>query len=217
VSFLSRCCGRFPTRTEHPHPGSTVLDRNPGLTLRLLGGSQGDPSQERGFAQHSVATSRSTVEAIGVRPDAPRPSFPRSRQIRSNFSIGWLRNEVMEWLKALPTTKWNAVERSDPIDSLLGKAGASTDEAGMNRYRFSGPVKGTTPSKQAVFAFKGAFLTANSRGYSGDALHHRNANRIDQLGSQAARATPATGDREGGDSSPVTCHSSRPPRHPRHR
>jgi len=30
------------------------------------------------------------------------PSFPRPRQMGSEFSIGWLRAEVMEWLQALP-------------------------------------------------------------------------------------------------------------------
>ena len=30
------------------------------------------------------------------------PSFPRPRQIGSEFSIGWLRAEVMEWLDSRP-------------------------------------------------------------------------------------------------------------------
>lgn len=30
------------------------------------------------------------------------PSFPRPRQIGSEFSVGWLRGEVMEWLNARP-------------------------------------------------------------------------------------------------------------------
>jgi hypothetical protein len=42
------------------------------------------------------------------------PSFPRPRQIGSEFSIGWLRVEVMEWLKSRPRAELNgldAVER----------------------------------------------------------------------------------------------------------
>ncbi|MGH8737927.1 MAG: AlpA family phage regulatory protein [Burkholderiales bacterium] len=42
------------------------------------------------------------------------PSFPRPRQIGSEFSIGWLRGEVMEWLNSQPRAEFNgldAVER----------------------------------------------------------------------------------------------------------
>ncbi len=42
------------------------------------------------------------------------PSFPRPRQIGSEFSVGWLRGEVMEWLNARPPVELNgldAVER----------------------------------------------------------------------------------------------------------
>lgn len=42
------------------------------------------------------------------------PTFPRPRQIGSEFSVGWLRGEVMEWLNARPTVELNglnAVER----------------------------------------------------------------------------------------------------------
>ena len=42
------------------------------------------------------------------------PSFPRPRQIGSEFSIGWLRSEVMDWLNARPKAELNgldAVER----------------------------------------------------------------------------------------------------------
>ena len=42
------------------------------------------------------------------------PSFPRPRQIGSEFSIGWLRGEVMEWLNSRPKAELNgldAVER----------------------------------------------------------------------------------------------------------
>ena len=42
------------------------------------------------------------------------PTFPKPRQIGSEFSIGWLRTEVMEWLNARPAVQFNgldAVER----------------------------------------------------------------------------------------------------------
>ena len=42
------------------------------------------------------------------------PTFPKPRQIGSEFSVGWLRGEVMEWLNARPPVELNgldAVER----------------------------------------------------------------------------------------------------------
>jgi predicted DNA-binding transcriptional regulator AlpA len=42
------------------------------------------------------------------------PSFPRPRQLGSEFSIGWLRVEVMQWLTSRPLVELNgldAVER----------------------------------------------------------------------------------------------------------
>jgi predicted DNA-binding transcriptional regulator AlpA len=42
------------------------------------------------------------------------PSFPKPRQIGSEFSVGWLRGEVMEWLNSRPRAEFNglnAVER----------------------------------------------------------------------------------------------------------
>lgn len=42
------------------------------------------------------------------------PTFPKPRQIGSEFSVGWLRGEVMEWLNARPPVQFNgldAVER----------------------------------------------------------------------------------------------------------
>lgn len=41
-------------------------------------------------------------------------SFPKPRQLGSEFSIGWLRVEVMDWLKSRPRVELNgldAVER----------------------------------------------------------------------------------------------------------
>jgi len=42
------------------------------------------------------------------------PTFPKPRQIGSEFSVGWLRGEVMDWLQPPPPVEWNgldAVER----------------------------------------------------------------------------------------------------------
>lgn len=53
------------------------------------------------------------------------PTFPRPRQIGSEFSVGWLRGEVMEWLNARPRVQFNgldAVERRRR--SSAGKRGA---------------------------------------------------------------------------------------------
>lgn len=38
------------------------------------------------------------------------PTFPKPRQIGSEFSIGWLRSEVMEWLRALPPVELNGLD-----------------------------------------------------------------------------------------------------------
>ncbi|HEV8259197.1 MAG TPA: AlpA family phage regulatory protein [Burkholderiales bacterium] len=58
------------------------------------------------------------------------PSFPRPRQIGSEFSIGWLRGEVMDWLNSRPPVELNgldAVERrrmasgARPASARFGK------------------------------------------------------------------------------------------------
>ena len=38
------------------------------------------------------------------------PTFPKPRQIGSEFSIGWLRSEVREWLRALPPVELNGLD-----------------------------------------------------------------------------------------------------------
>jgi predicted DNA-binding transcriptional regulator AlpA len=38
------------------------------------------------------------------------PSFPRPRQLGSPFSIGWLREEVMEWLSSCPRVELNGLD-----------------------------------------------------------------------------------------------------------
>jgi len=38
------------------------------------------------------------------------PTFPKPRQIGSEFSVGWLRSEVMVWLKSLPPVELNGLD-----------------------------------------------------------------------------------------------------------
>lgn len=50
------------------------------------------------------------------------PSFPRPRQLGSEFSIGWLRTEVMQWLTSRPLVELNgldAVERRRRAQQLV--------------------------------------------------------------------------------------------------
>ena len=59
------------------------------------------------------------------------PSFPRPRQIGSEFSIGWLRGEVFEWLNTRPPAELNGLDaierrkracRPDAPTRRIGKA-----------------------------------------------------------------------------------------------
>ena len=38
------------------------------------------------------------------------PSFPKPRQIGSEFSVGWLRPEVMEWLNSRPQVELDGLD-----------------------------------------------------------------------------------------------------------
>lgn len=38
------------------------------------------------------------------------PTFPRPRQIGSEFSIGWLRGEIFEWLNTRPPVELNGLD-----------------------------------------------------------------------------------------------------------
>jgi predicted DNA-binding transcriptional regulator AlpA len=51
------------------------------------------------------------------------PTFPKPRQIGSEFSVGWLRSEVMEWLRSSAAS---GVERSgrSPATPACAKAGS---------------------------------------------------------------------------------------------
>lgn len=51
------------------------------------------------------------------------PSFPRPRQIGSEFSVGWLRGEVMEWLNARPPVELNGL---DAVERRRRAGGART-------------------------------------------------------------------------------------------
>lgn len=81
------------------------------LTMPANGG--GRESEVLTFSALLVLLGRRSRQSIYdlMRRD---PSFPRPRQIGSEFSIGWLRGEVMEWLNARPRAEFNgldAVER----------------------------------------------------------------------------------------------------------
>lgn len=61
------------------------------------------------------------------------PTFPKPRQIGSEFSVGWLRSEVMEWLRALPPVELNG------LDAIQRRRRAqkqeANDEAARTRRR----------------------------------------------------------------------------------
>ena len=48
------------------------------------------------------------------------PSFPRPRQIGSEFSIGWLRAEVMQWLHSRPLVELNGLDAVERRRRALG-------------------------------------------------------------------------------------------------
>jgi predicted DNA-binding transcriptional regulator AlpA len=52
------------------------------------------------------------------------PSFPRPRQLGSPFSIGWLREEIMEWLGSCPRVELNGM---DAIERRRNARGQSRD------------------------------------------------------------------------------------------
>lgn len=49
----------------------------------------------------------SELLTVDLRPDVARSSFPRPKQIGSEFSVGWLRGEVMEWHNSRPIAELN--------------------------------------------------------------------------------------------------------------
>ena len=51
------------------------------------------------------------------------PTFPKPRQIGSEFSVGWLRGEVMDWLHARPAVELNGM---DAVERRRRAAGAKT-------------------------------------------------------------------------------------------
>ncbi len=57
------------------------------------------------------------------------PTFPKPRQIGSEFSVGWLRSEVMEWLRALPPVELNG------LDAVQRRRRAQKQEASRGTKR----------------------------------------------------------------------------------
>src|SRR3990170_230099 len=54
------------------------------------------------------------------------PSFPRPRQLGSEFSIGWLRAEVMQWLTSRPLA---AVDGLDAVERRRRARGSGPAES----------------------------------------------------------------------------------------
>ncbi|MBA2410545.1 MAG: AlpA family phage regulatory protein [Gammaproteobacteria bacterium] len=67
-------------------------------------------------------------------------SFPRPRQIGSEFSIGWQRGEVMEWLNSRPKAELNGLEalerrRSNRTARATVKPARQTQSPGLLVWR----------------------------------------------------------------------------------
>ena len=80
------------------------------------------------FAALLVLLGRRSRQSIYdlMRRDA---SFPRPRQIGSEFSIGWLRPEVMEWLNSRPRAELNGLDALQRRKRARGpRAGAPAAE-----------------------------------------------------------------------------------------
>lgn len=60
------------------------------------------------------------------------PSFPRPRQLGSEFSIGWLRVEVMQWLTSRPLVELNGL---DAVERRRRARGLSPPEPSQKRLR----------------------------------------------------------------------------------
>ena len=58
------------------------------------------------------------------------PSFPRPRQIGSEFSVGWLRGEVMEWLNARPPVELNGLDAVERRRRAGGARASATPKRG---------------------------------------------------------------------------------------
>ena len=57
------------------------------------------------------------------------PSFPRPRQLGSEFSIGWLRVEIMQWLNSRPLVELNGL---DAVARRRRAGGSGTAETSKN-------------------------------------------------------------------------------------
>ena len=116
-----------PLTVSHRHRLVQELRQDPELARHYLKAAARDPDERvyraavRTVAQAEVLTFSALLTLLGrrsrqsiydlMRRDA---TFPRPRQMGSEFSIGWLRGEVMNWLTARPRAELNgldAVER----------------------------------------------------------------------------------------------------------
>jgi len=60
------------------------------------------------------------------------PSFPRPRQIGSEFSVGWLRGEVMEWVNSRPKAELNGL---DAVERRRGRGEMAKGEVRKGKGR----------------------------------------------------------------------------------
>lgn len=63
------------------------------------------------------------------------PSFPRPRQLGSEFSIGWLRVEVMQWLTSRPLVELNGLDAVERRRRARGMRTIAKLAAPPNRLR----------------------------------------------------------------------------------
>jgi predicted DNA-binding transcriptional regulator AlpA len=90
--------------------------------------SGGGESEVLTFSALLVLLGRRSRQSIYdlMRRDA---SFPRPRQLGSEFSIGWLRVEVMEWLHSRPVVELNGLDAVERRQRARGaKPDATTTE-----------------------------------------------------------------------------------------
>ena len=57
------------------------------------------------------------------------PSFPRPRQIGSEFSVGWLRGEIIEWISSLPLAELNGLDAVERRRRASGREHQMHDES----------------------------------------------------------------------------------------
>jgi len=114
--IVSRCL-QHPTVGERFSVNSELVTQFPAPFFCKAGLEQGLLQRfPSGRARHDLTFS-ALLTLLGRRSrqsiyDLMRrdPSFPRPRQLGSEFSIGWLRTEVMQWLTSRPLVELNGLD-----------------------------------------------------------------------------------------------------------